>query len=261
VSKSEMKKGMIAKLPWVLGAFHVFCMLGVRLAWHHLDAAGTIIERINFSIYWFYEKMLISLGGSTSPRLYSLMDALGIQSIEDYVLWFLWPLLLILGTVQWFLIGLGFAWLAKRVPAGLISNLSKLFDRLPFLQRLLGPRIQPRPFLLIAGVLPFFWFTLTGNSWALCLIITLGFVFQRYCPSLLGWSLLTVIYLLVTSYFMIILTDDLLDLIAGKPTWYFPVTKSFLYFMSGAVFSVAIAAGLFLSKPYRLIIRPGGLHK
>jgi hypothetical protein len=47
-----------------------------------------------------------------------------------------------------------------------------------------------------------------------------------------------------------ILTDDLLDLLANKPTWYFPVSKSFLYFMGGFVYSVAIAAGLLFSKPY-----------
>jgi hypothetical protein len=237
-------------LPVLLSMFHVLCMIGVLIA-RHTAEAWTIAERMSFGVYWFCEKLFIALLSSTSSRLHGVIDKMGIQTMNDYLLWFLWPLLLVLGTFQWYLVGLGIDWLIRRFPKGLSSNMLKSIEKHPFLKRLLGLRVQPRSFLLIVGALPFLFFTLTDPNWVLYLIITLGFVLQSRRPSLIGWLLLVAVYVAGTGIFLMLLTDDLMDLMAGKPTWYFPITESSIYFLGSLVFGVTITTGLLFSKPYR----------
>jgi hypothetical protein len=110
----------------ILAGLHVLLMLLVRSLWlaairqygmpvgTGADVASGIATWLDFPANWFCETVAYGSGRAGSPLPYWLLSLFGVRSLSDLPLGVHWPLLLILGTAQWFLIGLAIAYIRNR---------------------------------------------------------------------------------------------------------------------------------------------------
>jgi hypothetical protein len=110
----------------ILAGLHVLLMLLVRSLWlaairqygmpvgTGADVASGIAAWLDLPVNWFCEAVAYGRGPSVSPLPYWLLSLFGVRSLSDLPLGVHWPLLLILGTAQWFLIGLVIAYVRGR---------------------------------------------------------------------------------------------------------------------------------------------------
>ena len=110
----------------ILACLHGLLMLLVRSLWlaairqygmpvgTGADFASGIAAWLDCPVNWFCEAIAYGQGHSGSPLPYWLLSLFGVRSLSDLALGVHWPLLLILGTAQWFLIGLVIAYIRGR---------------------------------------------------------------------------------------------------------------------------------------------------
>jgi hypothetical protein len=115
----SMRLRLLRGLPaWLAGA-HVLMMLWVYRALAHAIreygvASGTdagralrLAKGVDFPVYWLAEDIMMSaFMHSDLPIIKNVILGLGI-TLENWLLRGLWPLLVVFGTLQWLIIGIG----------------------------------------------------------------------------------------------------------------------------------------------------------
>jgi hypothetical protein len=126
VTHAATAKRWAAHPATILACLHVLLMLLVRSLWlvairqygmpvgTGAEFASGIAAWLDFPVNWFCEAVAYGRGHSGSPLPYGLLSLFGVRSLSDLPLGVHWPLLLVLGTAQWFLIGLGIAYVRGR---------------------------------------------------------------------------------------------------------------------------------------------------
>jgi hypothetical protein len=109
-----------------LAFLHFLLMLWVRGRWRsaiqefgiaagpQADFASDVASWVDFAVSWVCESLAYGNGQAPSPRAYALLSFFGVRSHADLTLSIHWPLLLLLGTLQWVAIGFGVAYLRGR---------------------------------------------------------------------------------------------------------------------------------------------------
>jgi hypothetical protein len=110
----------------ILAGLHVLLMLLLRSLWlaavreygmpvgTGADVAFGIARWLDLPVNWICEAVAYGGEHPGAPLPYWLLSLFGVRSLSDLTVGVHWPLLLVFGTAQWFLIGLGIAYLRGR---------------------------------------------------------------------------------------------------------------------------------------------------
>jgi hypothetical protein len=102
----------------ILVVLHLFLILGVGLIWNQsvrqfgglagpkANAASKAVRWFDFPANWLSERGIEAVLSSKAPSTVKFAQWMGINTLTDSQLRLYWPLLFLLGSMQWFLIGL-----------------------------------------------------------------------------------------------------------------------------------------------------------